>query len=60
MEDREVFLVQLDHWKNECRICAEHHGFSCEEGCPHQERCEQVHKQIVALIKSRANEEKRS
>ena len=48
---KDELMVQLDYWGSECRKCAEHHNYSCETGCPYQERCEQVYKQIVALIK---------
>jgi len=50
MKGKELW-VQLDYWGSECRKCAEHHNYSCETGCPHQERCGQAYEQIMALIK---------
>lgn len=43
-------LARLDYWGSERRKCAEHHGYSCETGCPHQQECEQAYKQIRQLI----------
>ena len=48
--DRLIFC--LDYWGSECRKCAEHHGYSCELGCPHQPECEQAYQQIKALIEN--------
>ena len=50
---RNRLLVRLDYWGSECRKCAEHHNYSCETGCPHQEECEQAYEQIRQLIQSK-------
>jgi len=47
---RKEQLAQLDYWGSECRKCAEHHDYSCETGCPHQQRCELAYQQIKERI----------
>ena len=47
---RKEQLAQLDYWGSECRKCAEHHNYSCETGCPHQQRCELAYQQIKERI----------
>jgi len=54
---RNQLTSQLKYWQQECRICAEHHNYNCNE-CVCRKRCVQAKKQIKALIqKPRVTEE---
>jgi len=47
---RKEQLAQLDYWGSECRKHAEEHDYSCETGCPHQQRCELAYQLIQKRI----------